>query len=99
MVKFLEDQLSRKKAKGHPNTSQESCVDISQVDMVPQISIRDPLLPTNTKGRPKNANRIKYSLEMVKKKRTCSRCGGLGHYISGCSIKKSNVLFYKLLDR
>ncbi|XP_023739809.1 protein FAR1-RELATED SEQUENCE 7-like [Lactuca sativa] len=89
LVKFLEDQLSRKKAKGHPNTSQESCAGISQVDMVPQISIRDPLLPTNTKGRPKNANRIKSSLEMVKKKRTCSHCGGLGHYISGCSIKKA----------
>nr|KAJ0223617.1 hypothetical protein LSAT_V11C200053580 [Lactuca sativa] len=34
--------------------------------MTPQISVRDPLGPTNTKGRPKNASRIKSSLEMPK---------------------------------
>lgn len=91
MVKFIEDQVIRKKLKGYHNASQEFCTGISQVDMMPQISIREPLLPTNTKCCPKNANRIKSSLDVVKKKRTCSYCKGLGHYVNGCPIK--NVLF------
>ncbi|KAI3721972.1 hypothetical protein L2E82_32993 [Cichorium intybus] len=66
----------------------------SQVDMMPQLSVRDPLGPTNTKGRPKNATRLKSSLE-VSKRRTCSYCQGLGHYVSSCSKKK--IILHSLL--
>ncbi|KAF5803656.1 putative transcription factor interactor and regulator CCHC(Zn) family [Helianthus annuus] len=55
--------------------------------MIPQISIRDPLVHTNTKGRPKSASRIKSSLE-APKKRSCSFCKKVGHYINGCPEKK-----------
>ncbi|CAI9296203.1 unnamed protein product [Lactuca saligna] len=48
------------------NVSQGSCVRISQVDMMPQLFFWDPHAPTNTKGRPKIASRIKSSLEVPK---------------------------------
>lgn len=96
VVKFLEDEIIQKKPNGPQNVPQDSCVGISQLDMMPHISIRDPVFLTNTKGRPKNANRIKSSLELAKKKRTCSHCKGLGHYATGCPSRK--VFFFKLYD-
>ncbi|KAL6524011.1 hypothetical protein OROMI_031106 [Orobanche minor] len=86
LVKFLEEQMIRKKPTDLQNTYENSSL-ISQVDMMPQISIRDPLVHNKTKGRPKSASRIKSFLE-VKKKRICSHCKGLGHYITGCPQKK-----------
>ena len=87
LIGLLDDQANRKKTKVFENASQGSCVGISQVDMMPQLSVRDPIGPTKTKGRPKTASRLKSSLE-VPKKRTCSYCGGLGHYATGCSKRK-----------
>lgn len=55
---------------------------------MPKFSIQDPVVLTNTKGRPKNATTIKCSLETAKKKRTCSHCKGLGHYATGCPTKR-----------
>ena len=69
------------------NASQGSCMGASQIDMMPQLYVRDPLGPTTTKGRPKIASRIKSSLE-APKKRTCSYCQRLGHYATSCSKRK-----------
>ncbi|KAL7612830.1 hypothetical protein Lser_V15G07827 [Lactuca serriola] len=90
VIKFLEDQKIRKKPKAFENVSQDRYMGISQVNIMPQlsVSVRDPIAPTNTKGRPKNATRIKSSLQNVKKKRTCSYCQGLGHYATGCPKRK-----------
>nr|KAJ0225847.1 hypothetical protein LSAT_V11C100002080 [Lactuca sativa] len=60
---------------------------ISQVDMIPQLSVRDPFGPITTKGRPKNASRLTSCL-VVPKKRTCSYCQRLGHYATSCSKRK-----------
>ncbi|KAI3520364.1 hypothetical protein L1887_09749 [Cichorium endivia] len=87
LVKLLDDLTIREKSKTFEIASQGSSVGISQVDKTPQLCVRDPLGPTNTKGRPKNASRIKSSLEMPKK-RTCSYCQGLGHYATSCSKRK-----------
>nr|KAJ0194647.1 hypothetical protein LSAT_V11C700365420 [Lactuca sativa] len=87
LIKLLQDQAIRKKPLPVENVSQGSCVRISQVDMLPQLFVRDPLAPTNMKGRPKIASRIKSSLE-VPKKRTCSYCQELGHYATSCSKRK-----------
>ncbi|KAI3750173.1 hypothetical protein L2E82_20800 [Cichorium intybus] len=84
LVKLLDDLTIREKSKTFEIASQGSSVGISQVDKTLQLCVRDPLGPTNTKGRPKNASRIKSSLEMPKK-RTCSYCQGLGHYATSCS--------------
>ncbi|XP_023765091.1 protein FAR1-RELATED SEQUENCE 12-like [Lactuca sativa] len=93
LVKFLEDEVIQKNLNAPENPSQHSCAGITQVDTMPQFSIRDPAILTNTKGLPKNATTIKYSLEMVKKKRrTCSHCKGLGHYATGCLMKKYTIL-------
>ncbi|KAI3779313.1 hypothetical protein L2E82_08985 [Cichorium intybus] len=89
VVKCMKDEIIQKKQDAPQNASQDSREGISQVDMIPQVCIRDPTIVTNTKGRPKNASRIKSSLEVVKKKRTCSHCKGLGHYATGCPIKKA----------
>ncbi|XP_052624883.1 protein FAR1-RELATED SEQUENCE 5-like [Lactuca sativa] len=89
LISLLHDQENRKKSITVENTSQVSCAGISQVDMMPQLSIRDPLGPTNTKGRPKTASRIKSFLE-APKKRTCSYCQGLGHYATSCSKRKAD---------
>nr|KAJ0205697.1 hypothetical protein LSAT_V11C500283850 [Lactuca sativa] len=75
--------------KAFGNSSQGSSMGISQVDLMAQFSVRDPSGSTKTKGRPKNASRIKSSLE-VPKKRTCSYCQGLGHYASSCSKRKAD---------
>ncbi|KAJ9550561.1 hypothetical protein OSB04_014606 [Centaurea solstitialis] len=89
LVKFLEEQSMRKKPTELQNAYEDSSM-ICQVDMMPQISIRDPIVQTKTKGRPKSASRIKSSIEVVKKKKTCSYCKELGHYITGCPKKKWN---------
>ncbi|KAL4585699.1 hypothetical protein LXL04_010323 [Taraxacum kok-saghyz] len=79
LLSLLNDQAIRKQPIALQNASQVSSTVISQVDMMPQISVRDPLGPINTKGRPGVASRIKSSLE-APKKRTCSYCQRLGHY-------------------
>ncbi|CAI9273963.1 unnamed protein product [Lactuca saligna] len=66
----------------------EAKAGISQLDIMPHISIQDHVALSNMKERPKNANMIKSSLELAKKKRTCSHCQGLGHYATGCPSKK-----------
>ena len=73
------------------NASQGSCMGVSQIDMMPQLSVCDPLGPTTTKGRPKLASRIKSPLE-APKKRTCSYCQGLGHYATSCSKRKVIII-------
>ena len=67
VVKFLEEQVIRKKSKENVNASPDTAVGSSQVDMIPQISIRDPQVPITTKGRPKRATRIKFPLEAPKR--------------------------------
>ncbi|KAI3514158.1 hypothetical protein L1887_12477 [Cichorium endivia] len=93
VIKFLEDQMIRRKSKSFENASQDPREGISQVNMTPQFSVRDPLAPTNTKGRPRNASRIKSSLENIKKKRTCSYCQRPGHYTTGCPKRKVIIIF------
>ncbi|GJV86918.1 hypothetical protein Tco_1530856 [Tanacetum coccineum] len=44
------------------------CVGTSQVDMMPQISVRDPVVLTKIKGRPREATRVKHPLEVKQKK-------------------------------
>ncbi|CAI9272062.1 unnamed protein product [Lactuca saligna] len=88
VIKFLEDQRIRKNSKEFETVSLDPYRGISQIDMIPQLSVRDPVAPKNTKGRPKNATRIKSSLENMKKKRTCSYCQRLGHYATGCPKRK-----------
>ncbi|KAL4574370.1 hypothetical protein LXL04_021199 [Taraxacum kok-saghyz] len=68
LIGLLDDQAIRKKNNVFENVSQGSCVGISQVDMMPQLSVRDPIGPTKTKGRPKVASRLKSFLEVPKKK-------------------------------
>ncbi|GJY86281.1 FAR1-related sequence 5-like protein [Tanacetum coccineum] len=87
VVKFLEEQVIRKKSKEIVNASQDPCMESSQVDMMPQISVRDPEVPVTTKGRPKEATRIKSSLEAPKKRR-CSYCKELGHYQTACKKRR-----------
>ncbi|KAL4554476.1 hypothetical protein LXL04_039307 [Taraxacum kok-saghyz] len=89
MLSLLNDQTIRKQPIALQNASQVSSTVISQVDMMPQISVRDPLGPFNTKGRPKVASRIKSCLE-APKKRTCSYCQRLGHYATSCSKRKAD---------
>ncbi|KAL7598596.1 hypothetical protein Lser_V15G25873 [Lactuca serriola] len=84
-----DDLTIQENPKAFGNSSQGSSMGISQVDLMAQFSVRDPSGPTKTKGRPKNASRIKSSLE-VPKKRTCSYCQGLGHYASSCSKRKAD---------
>ncbi|KAL4568104.1 hypothetical protein LXL04_023705 [Taraxacum kok-saghyz] len=88
LLSLLNDQAIRKQPIALQNASQVSSTVISQVDMMPQISVRDPLGPINTKGRPKVASRIKSCLE-APKKRTCSYCQRLGHYATSCPKRKA----------
>ncbi|KAD7478441.1 hypothetical protein E3N88_01577 [Mikania micrantha] len=97
LLTFLEEQSTQTKPKYVQTASQDSNVGSSQVNIIPQISIRDPLVHTNTKGRPKSATRIKSSLEAPKKK-SCSYCKGLGHYISGC-LKKKMTAASRIVDK
>nr|KAJ0192343.1 hypothetical protein LSAT_V11C800419870 [Lactuca sativa]KAJ0210957.1 hypothetical protein LSAT_V11C400218080 [Lactuca sativa] len=89
LISLLDDQTNRKKSMSLENASQGSCMGASQIDMMPQLSVRDPLGPTTTKGRPKIASRIKSSLE-APKKRTCSYCQRLGHYATSCLKRKAD---------
>ncbi|XP_023766136.2 protein FAR1-RELATED SEQUENCE 5-like [Lactuca sativa] len=89
LINLLDDQANRKKSVSSENASQSFCMGVSQVDMMPQLSVRDPLGPTTSKGRPKLASRIKSSLE-APKKRTCSYCQGLGRYATSCSKRKAD---------
>ncbi|XP_071735706.1 protein FAR1-RELATED SEQUENCE 5-like [Rutidosis leptorrhynchoides] len=86
--KFLEEHTNHQNSTQIDNPLQESNAGSSQISMMPQISVRDPPAPVATKGRPKSACRIKSSLKALKK-RKCSHCGGLGHYITGCPVKKA----------
>nr|GEZ09064.1 hypothetical protein [Tanacetum cinerariifolium] len=43
LVKFLEDQMSRKRVKEPENVPEDNYVRVSQVDMMPQICVRDPV--------------------------------------------------------
>ncbi|XP_076921248.1 protein FAR1-RELATED SEQUENCE 5-like [Bidens hawaiensis] len=90
LMNFLEEQSVRTNSEQLETTIQNSNVGSSQVNLMPQISIRDPQVKTNTKGRPKSATRIKSSLE-APKKRACSYCKQPGHYISGCPKKKVSL--------
>ncbi|GJV36699.1 putative reverse transcriptase domain-containing protein [Tanacetum coccineum] len=83
VVKILEEQVIRKKSKENVNASQDLSVVSSHVDMMTQITVRDPQVQITTKGRPKEGTRIKSSLEAPKKRR-CSYCTELGHYQNAC---------------
>nr|KAJ0220366.1 hypothetical protein LSAT_V11C200053570 [Lactuca sativa] len=61
-----DDLTIQEKPIAFENSSQGYYVGLSEINMTPQISVRDPLGPTNTKSRPKNTSRIKSSLEMPK---------------------------------
>ncbi|GJZ57459.1 retrotransposon protein, putative, ty1-copia subclass [Tanacetum coccineum] len=68
LVEFLEDQMIRKKPTEIENAYKDARVGISQVDMMPQISVRDPVVLTILKGRPRNATRVKPPIEVKQKK-------------------------------
>ncbi|KAL7602925.1 protein FAR1-RELATED SEQUENCE 5-like [Lactuca sativa] len=89
LISRLDDQTNRKKFMYLENVSQGSCMGVSQIDMMSQLSVCEPLGPTTTKGRPKLASRIKSSLE-APKKQTCSYCQGFGHYATSCSKIKAD---------
>ncbi|GKE37723.1 hypothetical protein Tco_1461128, partial [Tanacetum coccineum] len=75
LVEFLEDQMIRKKPTELENVYKDTSVGTSQVDMMPQISVRDPVVLTKIKGRPREATRVKHPLEVKQKKTvTCSFC-------------------------
>nr|GEV43492.1 protein FAR1-related sequence 5-like [Tanacetum cinerariifolium] len=90
LVEFLEDQMIRKKPTELENAYKDTSVGTSQVDMTPQISVRDPVVLTKIKGRPREATRVKHPLEVKQKKTvTCSFCREPGHNINGCKKKKA----------
>ncbi|KAK2989936.1 hypothetical protein RJ640_013860, partial [Escallonia rubra] len=56
-----------------------------------KISIRDLAAPIKTKGHPKVATTLKYSIELAKeekKQRTCAYCHEKGHYRTSCAKRK-----------
>ncbi|GKD78728.1 FAR1-related sequence 5-like protein [Tanacetum coccineum] len=82
--------MIRKKPTEIENAYKVARVGISQVDMMPQISVRDPDVLTILKGRPRNATRVKPPIEVKQKKTvTCSYCRKPGHNITGCKEKKA----------
>ncbi|KAK2976484.1 hypothetical protein RJ640_002934 [Escallonia rubra] len=94
---FLEKQVARnnvEKLVGDKMVSQVgSSTCVSQMESMHQISIRDPVAPVKTKGRPKVATRLKSSIELAKeekKQRTCAYCHGKGHYRTGCAKRKDH---------
>ncbi|GJW97933.1 FAR1-related sequence 5-like protein [Tanacetum coccineum] len=90
LVEFLEDQMIRKKPTEIENAYKDARVGISQVDMMPQISVRDPVVLTILKGHPRNVTRVKPPIEVKQKKIvTCSYCKESGHNITGCKKKKA----------
>ncbi|XP_039134194.1 protein FAR1-RELATED SEQUENCE 5-like [Dioscorea cayenensis subsp. rotundata] len=67
-----------------------SCLALSSEDNVcgSNISILDPK-PIKSKGRPRVNMRIQSGIDLqllAKRKRTCSRCGGKGHYMTTCTF-------------
>nr|GEW53613.1 hypothetical protein [Tanacetum cinerariifolium] len=64
LMELLEDQIIRKKPTEIENAYKDAHVGISQVDMTPQISVRDPVVLTILKGRPRNATRVKPPIEI-----------------------------------
>lgn len=53
--------------------------------------VRDPVGPVKTKGRPKNATRIKSGVETSnenRRKRSCGYCGEVGHISTGCAKRR-----------
>ncbi|GJU82863.1 hypothetical protein Tco_1285228 [Tanacetum coccineum] len=90
LVEFLEDQMVRKKPTEIENAYKDARVVISQVDMMPQILVRDPDVLTILKGRPRNATRVKTPIEVKQKKTvTCSYYRKPHHNITGCREKKA----------
>ncbi|GJW09833.1 FAR1-related sequence 5-like protein [Tanacetum coccineum] len=90
LVEFLEDQMIRGKPTEIENTYKVAHVGISLVDMMPQISVRDPAVLTILKGRPRNATRVKPPIEVKQMKTiTCSYCRKPGHNITGYREKKA----------
>nr|GEW44586.1 protein FAR1-related sequence 5-like [Tanacetum cinerariifolium] len=89
LVKFLKHQMSQKRGKKAQNVFEDNSIEVSQVDMIPQIYIRDPVVVAKTKGRPKIATRIKPYIELQgNKKKSCSHYHELGHNITGCLKKR-----------
>nr|GEU88773.1 hypothetical protein [Tanacetum cinerariifolium] len=88
-IKAKADQISQKKAKEFKYVFEDNSVGASQVDMMPQICVRDHVVKTKTKGCPKIATRVKSPIELQgNKKKTCSYCHELGYNITGCPKKK-----------
>ncbi|GJX06788.1 hypothetical protein Tco_0194720 [Tanacetum coccineum] len=63
-IEAKADQISRKKAKESEDVFEDNSVGASQVDMMPQICVRDPTVKTKTKRRPKIATRVKSPIEL-----------------------------------
>ena len=89
-MEFLEDQMIRKKPTELENAYKDTRVGTSQVDMMPQISVRDPVVLSKTKGRPRNATRLNHPIEAKQKKIvTCYYSREPGHNITSCKKKKA----------
>ncbi|GJW47168.1 FAR1-related sequence 5-like protein [Tanacetum coccineum] len=87
---LVQDQMIRKKPTEIENAYKDARVGISQVDMMPQISVRDPAVLTILKGRLRNATRVKPPIEVKQKKTvTCSYYRKPGHNITRCREKKA----------
>ncbi|GJZ10821.1 hypothetical protein Tco_0545580 [Tanacetum coccineum] len=56
--------MIRKKPTEAENADKDTRVGTSQVDMMPQISVRDPVVHTIIKGRLRDAARVKHPLEL-----------------------------------
>ncbi|GJT39547.1 FAR1-related sequence 5-like protein [Tanacetum coccineum] len=70
LVEFLEDQMIRKKPTELENVYKDTSVGTSQVDMMPQISVRDPVVLTKIKGRPREATKSPQTSLRGKQKKT-----------------------------
>nr|GEW37212.1 hypothetical protein [Tanacetum cinerariifolium] len=90
LLEFLEDQMIRKKPTKIENAYKYACVGISQVDKMPQFSVRDPVVLTILKGRPRNETRVKPPIDVKQKNNiTCFYCRKIGQNITGCREKKA----------
>ena len=92
---ILYEQNKRKKTTVELNSNIGSTSSLpTQQHNAQQNFVSDPTIPVKTKGRPRVATRIKSGIEVAKetkKQRTCSYCGGKGHYITGCQQKKVSL--------